>query len=203
MYVQTTDMLIDYDILVAYGGFAKKYDKGDIIFREGDTPHFYYQVLEGEVKIYSTNMEGKDLMQGIFKCGDSFGEPPLLLSKPYPSTAQTSKASIIMRISRERLLNIFKDYPDIENKLMYIFAQRIYSKAKAVQVWVNQTPEDKIISFLDKIKEEEGTDKQLLIPYTRQQIADFTGLRVETVIRTLIRMCNEGKIHIENHKVYY
>ncbi|HMR91845.1 MAG TPA: helix-turn-helix domain-containing protein, partial [Chitinophagaceae bacterium] len=41
------------------------------------------------------------------------------------------------------------------------------------------------------------------VPYPRQQIADFIGLRVETVIRTLVRMSREGKITIDNHKLYY
>ena len=38
---------------------------------------------------------------------------------------------------------------------------------------------------------------------TRQEIADFTGLRVETVIRTLKRMEQENKIEIRNRKLYY
>ncbi|MBX3239398.1 MAG: Crp/Fnr family transcriptional regulator [Chitinophagaceae bacterium] len=196
-------MLIDYDMLIAYGGFARKYDKGSIIFREGDIPYFYYQVLEGEVKLFSTNADGKDLMQGFFKSGDSFGEPPLLLGRVYPSTAQACTASIIVKISKERLLSIMKDFPAITEKLLYAFARRIYDKATSVQIWVNQTPEDKIKSLFKKLKSEKGTKGPMLVPYTRQQIADITGLRVETVIRTLIRMSTEKKIDIIDHKVYY
>ncbi len=196
-------MLINYDILVAYGGFAKKYGKGEIVFREGDQPYYYYQVLEGEVKMYSTNIDGKDLIQDVFNCGDSFGEPSLLLSKPYPGTTQVSKASIIIRISRERLLNIFKDYPELENKLAYIFAQRLYQMSQSVQIFAHKEPEEKIVRFLDKMVKNGMCGKELPIPFTRQQIADYTGLRVETVIRTLIKMCNAGKIRIENRKVYY
>jgi CRP-like cAMP-binding protein len=40
------------------------------------------------------------------------------------------------------------------------------------------------------------------IPYTRQQIADMTGLRVETVIRTVKQLQKEGKLEIMQHKIY-
>jgi CRP-like cAMP-binding protein len=196
-------MLINCDILIAYGGCAKKYDKDAIIFREGTPPRFLYQIVEGEVKLYSTNNEGKDLIQGLFKAGDSFGEPPLLLNKAYPSTAQTTTPGVIIKITREKLMNILDDYPEVNKKLLYTFAERIYNKATAAQIWLSHTPEEKIIGFLNKVKEDHGETEKSLIPFTRQQIADFTGLRVETVIRTLIRMSEQDKVIIMDHKLYY
>ncbi len=196
-------MLINCDILIAYGGCAKKHEKDAIIFREGTPARFLYQIVEGEVKLYSTNNEGKDLIQGIFKTGDSFGEPPLLLDKTYPSTAQTTTPSVIIRITREKLLNILDDYPEINKRLLYTFAERIYNKATAAQIWLSHTPEEKIIGFLNKVKEDCEETEKLLIPFTRQQIADFTGLRVETVIRTLIKMSEQDRVSIIDHKLYY
>jgi len=42
-----------------------------------------------------------------------------------------------------------------------------------------------------------------LVPFTRQEIANFTGLRVETVIRAFSKMKAEKKIDIINHKIYF
>lgn len=39
--------------------------------------------------------------------------------------------------------------------------------------------------------------------YTRQQIADMSGLRVETVIRTVKKMEKEGKLVLEGHKIVF
>ncbi|MFT4023234.1 MAG: cyclic nucleotide-binding domain-containing protein [Flavihumibacter sp.] len=112
-------MQIDYDILVTYGGIARKYEKGAILFREGDKPYYYYQVVEGSVKMFSANNEGKEKIQGTFSAGQSFGEPPLLVNKDYPSTAQTCSEAVILRISKDRLLNILQDYPELQLKLLY------------------------------------------------------------------------------------
>ncbi len=196
-------MQIDYNILIAYGGVARKFEKGSVIFWEGGTPNFFYQVVEGEVKVFSSNHDGKDLIQGIFSDGESFGEPPLLLGKSYPSTALASKRCVIIRITKERFLNILEDYPEAVTGLLYKFAERIYRKASSVQIWVNQTPEEKITAFLNKAIPASNNKERSKVPYTRQEIAGFTGLRVETVIRTLLRMSREGKVTIIGHKLYF
>lgn len=198
-------MHIDYNILMTYGAVARKLEKGAILFHEGGMPNFYYQLVEGAVKLFSTNTEGRELIQGVFSEGQSFGEPPLLLHKCYPSTAQAVTACVVLRISKEKFLHILKDFPEIMERMLHLFAQRIYQKATAAQIWVSHTPEEKIIRFLQVRKTEGGCKPADLwaVPHTRQQIADFTGLRVETVIRTLSKMSNEGKVKIIDHKLYY
>jgi len=195
-------MQIDYDILITYGGVARKFKKGDLLFKEGDMPYYYYQVVSGEIRLFSTNGDGKELIQGIFKDGQSFGEPPLLLAKVYPSTAQAVADCVILKLRKEHFDNILKDYPEFTEKVMYNFAERIYKKATSFQIWVQHTPEEKMLQFLENKKDNE-TAKIEIVPYTRQQIADHTGLRVETVIRTLLKMKTEGKVKIINHKIYY
>jgi CRP-like cAMP-binding protein len=45
--------------------------------------------------------------------------------------------------------------------------------------------------------------EKMIIPFTRQQLADMTGLRVETVIRAIKKMEKEGKLSLEGHKIKY
>lgn len=196
-------MSIDTELLIEYGGIQKKINKGEFIFFEGENPRFFHQIIIGEVKLFSTNGYGKELIQRVFKCGNSFGEPPLLLDKPYPSTAQATTTSVIIRICKKNLLNLLNDHPEMTEKLLLVFAERIYSKSLSVNIWVSRTPEEKILNFLNKIRRENLGTCNGMVPYTRQQIADFTGLRVETVIRTLIKMKKEKKIDIIDHKLYY
>ncbi|HOZ86067.1 MAG TPA: Crp/Fnr family transcriptional regulator [Niabella sp.] len=196
-------MQIDYNILIAYGGVARKIDKGEFVYHENTMPFYYFQVVSGEIKHFSTNSEGKELTQGIFKHGQSFGEPSLLLNKPYTSTSQALTDSVIVKIRKEHLLKIFDDYPDLVRNMMYNFAERILNKSSAFQIWVQHTPEEKITEFLKKNKQNNINGSSPLVNFTRQQIADFTGLRVETVIRTLTRMKIEGKVKIKDRKLYY
>lgn len=59
-------MQIDTNILIAWGGIAKKYAKNEVIFHEDTEALFYYQVVEGQVKMININNDGKEYIQGIF-----------------------------------------------------------------------------------------------------------------------------------------
>ncbi len=67
---------------------------------------------------------------------------------------------------------------------------------------INQKPEFRIMAFLNAHKNCDKGEKYL-VPYTRQEIANFTGLRVETVIRVFSRMKEANTIEMVNHKIYY
>lgn len=181
----------------------KSYSKGEIIFEEGNLPHCFFQVLEGEVKMSSMNNNGKEIMQGLFKPGDTFGEPALLINKPYPGTAIARTDCVISKISKDKLQSIFEQHPDFAKNLLINFAYRVYEKATTIQILISDCPKDKILTFLNKYKRDNDLKEPVTIPFTRQQIADYTGLRVETVIRTLCKLDKENELRIINHKVCY
>lgn len=194
---------MDTDVMITYGASTRKLKKGEFIFEEGGEPRFFFKILTGAVKMCCMNEDGKEFIQGIYKADDSFGEPPLFLNRPYPSSAVTLEDTVLLKLSKDKLFSIINDYPGVAKKLLQIFAQRVYDKAITVQILTCPTPEQKILTFLEKLKSQAKVNTKFLIPYTRQQIADFTGLRVETVIRTLSKMKNSCKVDIINHKLYY
>jgi len=67
-------------------------------------------------------------------------------------------------------------------------------------------PDHRIYTLLKYYKEKNaqpGDDSRIRIPFTRQQIADMSGLRVETVIRTVKKMEKEGKLVLDGHKIVF
>lgn len=194
--------MIDEDILIKHGANIRSYKKGTIVFEEGGSPRFYFQIKTGCVKMVSSTIKGKEFVQGIFNEGECFGEPPLFVDNDYPSSAVVCENASIYKISKEAFFKIIDDYPNLARKLLNCFAQRIYSKASATQILISHTPEDRILKFFSNLKKESSVSNDYLIPYTRQQIADRVGLRVETVIRSLIKLNEEKKVKIIEHKVY-
>lgn len=90
-----------------------------MIFHEGDDAHFYYQIIDGSVRMYNSNAKGKEFTQGLFCTGDGFGEPPLFIDETYPSKAITVTDSTILKLSKEDFLKLIDDYPPIQK---YLFA---------------------------------------------------------------------------------
>jgi len=197
-------MLIDTDLLITWGGKSKKFKKHDFIFLEDEEPKWFYQILTGRVRMFNTSPEGKEFTQGIFSPGDSYGEPALLIQQPYPATAEAMEDSIIQMLPKETFFRILKEYPETQDQLLCLMAKRIYNKSISSRSIVNCKPETRIIQFLANLKSStQCKNQKLLIPFTRQEIANLTGLRVETVIRTLTKMADKKEVEIINHKLYY
>ena len=100
-------MQIDLDLLFTWGAIAKEYKKNEIIFHEEESANFYYQIIDGCVRMYNSNEEGKEFTQGYFKNGHSFGEPPLFIDEVYPSTAVAFRDSKIIKISNTKSFQNF------------------------------------------------------------------------------------------------
>lgn len=198
-------MHIETDLLYTWGAVAKKINKNDFIFYENDPALAFFQILEGTVKMTYTNEDGKELTVGVFEKGQSFGEPPLFINQTYPASAIAQTNCVILKLAKEKFFEMLKDNPSIQTRILEVFASRIYNKIVFSKNIINHKPEYRISYFLDNLKKQKrmSASQQLLVPYTRQEIADFTGLRVETVIRTLSAMNKQKRIQIIDHKIYY
>ena len=107
-------MQIDVDLLFTLGAVAKRYKKNDVIFYEDDWALFYYQIIEGSVRLYNSNNDGKEFTQGIFKKGNCFGEPPLFINEVHPSTAIALVDCVIIKLTKEKLMKILEDDPTLK-----------------------------------------------------------------------------------------
>ena len=196
-------MQIDLDLLFSWGAIAKEYKKGEMIFCEDEMANFYFQIIEGSIRMFNSNDEGKEFTQGYFSDGQSFGEPPLFIDESYPSTAIAFQDSKIIKLSKDKLHKILEEYPAVQKKFLTLMCRRIHSKAITSKDIINQKPEFRITAFLNAHKKGKNCNDKELIPFTRQEIANFTGLRVETVIRALSKMSKDKKVDIINHKIFY
>lgn len=197
-------MFIDEQILLKHGAIVKKYDRNEIVFHEGEFAKYFYQIKVGRLKMFNMNSENKELIQGVFTDGESFGEPPLFVDEQYPASAMALTNCSILKIAKENLIQLLLANPKIQLLFINLFAHRVLYKSKTLRNIVYNTPSDKIICFLRTYKDKNSSeDEQVKIPFTRQEIANFTGLRVETVIRTLKKMEEKNMVSIVNRNLFY
>lgn len=197
--------MIAIDLLEKYGALKKSFDKNEIIFEEGNLPTHYYQIISGEIKMSNYNDDGREFIQGIFYKEQSFGEPPLFLNQNYPANAIAVDDSEILLLPKQSFMELLEENPAISLKIIENLAQRLYYKSVMAAEMSTQEPEHRILKLIDTgiayfnfKKDENG----YLINFTRQQIGDLTGLRVETVIRTIKTLEKKGVLKIINRKVY-
>lgn len=197
-------MMIDLDLLIACGGSFKKVAKGNTIFREGTTCNFYYQLVTGRVLWLNINDDGKEFIQTVIDPGECFGELPLFDSEPYAASAIADEDSVVIRLHKPVFEQLIKEDHDIHLKFTRLLVQRVRFKIIILKSLASHHPPIMINALLNYLKKENQNfcaDRNQL-NLTRQQIADMTGLRVETVIRSMRQMHDEGLLLIEKGKVY-
>jgi CRP-like cAMP-binding protein len=197
--------MIAIALLEKYGALKKSFDKNEIIFEDGNLPTHYYQIISGEVKMSNYNDDGREFIQGIFYKNQSFGEPPLFLNQNYPANAIAVEDAEILLLTKSSFMQLLQENANVSIKIIENLAQRLYYKSVMAAEMSTQEPEHRILKLMDHgiayfnfKKEENG----YLINFTRQQIGDLTGLRVETVIRTIKALEKKGVLKIINRKVY-
>lgn len=197
--------MIDENLLLDFGAKKISFSKGDQLFREGESALNFYQVVSGEIKMNNYNEDGKEFIQGIFSIGQSFGEPPLLANVKYPANAEAISDAEVLQLSKENFLKLLTSNPDVHLKITETLAKRLFYKAIMVSEISSQEPEHRILRILDYLKKyvhkAEGKFAYR-VDLTRQQLADLTGLRVETVIRATKSLEKKGEVQIKKRKLY-
>lgn len=197
-------MIIDTNTLLAWGASFKKVPAGDIIFKEGSTCQFYHQLVSGSVRWANINDEGKEILQVMLEPGECFGEMPLFDDGVFAATSIAQEDSIIIRLNKTTFHKLLRENPDIHFEFSRLLSQRLRFKFMIVKELANHDPEHSISSLFSYFKESEKNicTKCNRVKLTRQQIADMTGLRVETVIRAIRNMHKKGEVLVEKGKVY-
>jgi CRP-like cAMP-binding protein len=197
-------MMIPVDTLLAWGGTYRKVSTNEAIFREGCEGHFYYQLVSGSVRWVNINDDGREFIQAIIEPGECFGELPLFDDEPYAATAIANKDSVIIRLHKNTFKQLLREEPDIHFSFTRMMVSRMRFKFLLIKELACFDPEHSIASLFSYFKDTRKyiCQKCNRVQLTRQQIADMTGLRVETVIRTIKNLETKGSVTIDKGKVY-
>lgn len=178
--------ITEYELLMSAGAVTRSYEKGAVIVKEGGIAKFYFQVVTGEVKMVNTGDNGQEFIQGIFKSGESFAEPPLFLGSKYPASAIAITDCELLVLEKSKLLTLLSGDSGMQMTIIKTLCKRLYFKAMMAREISLHDAGHRILTLIDFLKEREGRPDELYeVTLTRQQIANLTGLRVETVIRAV------------------
>jgi len=198
-------MIIDINILLAWGAVYKKLGRGEVIFSEGSECSYYNQLVSGIVKWVNIDDDGKEYIQTMIEPGECFGELPLFDDGLYAASAIAEEDVVLIRLRKNTFLQLIKEHNEIHFAFTKLLAKRVRFKFLLLKSIAYHAPEVRISTLLSYLKKEHknfcANCNQLKL--TRQQIADMTGLRVETVIRSMRNMHDKGDIVIERGKVFY
>lgn len=197
--------MIEDLILEKYKAQKTSYKKGEVIFFENQKAEYYYQIISGKVKMCYYTQDGSEVLLGIFSKNESFGEPAIFAGFNYPANAEAVEDTTLYKLEYESLKELLKNHFEIHLRITALLSERLKYKSMIMKEISTHDPKHRILSLIEYYKKNvyfKANDELFLIPLTRQQIANMTGLSVETVIRNIKELELQNELQIIKGKIY-
>lgn len=192
------------DLLQPYGARVVSAIRGTRLFTQGDAADAFHVVQSGQVKMVSVNEHGREFLQGVFGPGQSFGEPPFFAGQPYPATAVAVTDAEVWRLDRGGVERLLREHPDLHLALTRALSTRLLYKSMMLSEIAVEEARHRVEALLDFWSEDRSANAApFLVPFTRQQMADMTGLRIETVVRVLRVLETGGRLTRDGRAVVW
>jgi len=175
--------------------------KGKTLILEGDPADSVYNVTEGDIALSRLADDGRRQILGFLGCGDFIG---LTLSQNYTFSAEALSDTQLCRFDRRTIEELAERFPGMDRQVRRMGAAAMDSMLDLVFALGRKTAEERVATFLLDLGQKQGCcqdpAQRLHLAMTRADIADFLGLTLETVSRTISRLKAAGVISLEGGK---
>jgi CRP/FNR family transcriptional regulator, nitrogen fixation regulation protein len=162
------------------------------IFGENEPADYVYSVISGSVRTYKILNDGRRQISGFYLPGDVFG---LEFGDEHAFSAEAITDSKVVVVKRSALNALAERDPAIGRDLFAVTGREL-RRVQDHLILLVKTARERVVSFLLEMAERAGAEKVVALPMPRQDIADYLGLTIETVSRTLTSLEGSAAIDI-------
>lgn len=180
--------ILDSDELREYrhSGSNVQLGVGEPLFFEGDPANAVFTVTTGALRLSKLLADGRRQIAGFLYPGDFLG---LTVEDVHLFTAEAVVPSQLCRFSRPRFEAFLAAHPHMERKLFAVAAHELAAARLQVVLLGRKTATEKVVSFLlslaSRCRKHGRLADTVEVPMSRADIADYLGLRIETVSREI------------------
>jgi CRP/FNR family transcriptional regulator len=169
----------------------RSYEKGDVIFREGDPSDVFFTVASGRVKIVKALPNGREVLLETFGPGDPFGAVAAYDGRPFPASAVAIEPTSALLLPRRDFFALLEQHPTLVRGLLSGLTQRLVELTARLGELSGGRVETRLARLLLKLADTSGRAERggIFIPLalSRQELADMTGTTIESCIRVMSR----------------
>lgn len=171
-------------------GLPIHYQRNAEIFGESEPAEFLYKVVEGAVRTCRILADGRRQVCAFYLPGEVFG---LEAAKRYHHSAEAICDSSIQLIRRSTLLRVAAHDAHVASELWALTAHELERMQDHALLLV-RSAQERVACFLLEMAERLTSAETVELPMTRNDIADYLGLTIETISRTLGQFADEAMI---------
>jgi len=162
-------------------GATVPYSRNTEIFGENEPADYVYKVLAGAVRTYKVFADGRRQIGGFYLPGDVFG---LETDDCHTFSAEAINDAKILVVKRTALMALAIRDNEVARELWSMMGQEMRRVQDHILLLIKSAKE-RVVGFLLEMAERVPGGNNIELPMTRQDIADYLGLTMETVSRTL------------------
>ncbi|HUL09708.1 MAG TPA: helix-turn-helix domain-containing protein [Candidatus Acidoferrum sp.] len=175
---------------------VQKLSPGRTLFSEGDAAENVYEVVRGTLRLYKLLPDGRRQITGFLSAGHLLG---LAHEDCYLYTAEAITEVTLCRYPRARFVRMVDEVPGFARRLLDVTSNELCAAQDQMLLLGRKSAVEKVASFILTMAGRRGGQRsEVHIPMTRADIADYLGLTVETVSRTLTRLRQDGVIALQS-----
>lgn len=177
---------------------VQSYDPGQTIVEEGDPATHFFNITEGHARLCKLLPDGRRQIIGFPGRGHFLG---LAVTDTYGFSVEAIDRLRICRFARPKLRAVITDFPAFEAELLATAQHELVVAQEQMLLLGRKTARERVASFLlSQIKSQEACSTprvRINLPMTRTDIADYLGLTIETVSRTLGKLKSDRLIALD------
>ena len=181
------------DTLLAFEriGARRSFTRNEEIFAEGDAAGCWFKVISGTVRICKLLVDGRRHIAEFFFAGDCFG---LENTAERLFSAEAVGDVIVMRYPRLATERLIDDNPALARGLRDMTLRDLANAQMRMLVLGRMSAPERVANFLLDMLERRDATRALDLPMSRNDIADYLGLTIETVCRIMSAFKRAGAI---------
>jgi CRP-like cAMP-binding protein len=179
----------DLEFLAARS-FLRQFNKGEIIFHEGDPADLYMVVAQGRVTLKKNTPSGKYFTAFISSRGDTLNAAVLFDCSPRFFTAQALDKAIVVCLKKDDFISFVLCHPVVAVDIIKILHHQIEALSERLMDLISEPVEQRLLNILLMLANKFGAD--LII--TNSELADLVGTTTETTIRIIGQLKKRGII---------
>ena len=172
------------------------YPRNAEVYGEGEPAEYFYMVVSGGVRTYKMLVDGRRQICAFHLHGDFFG---LEADEAYSLSAETITNSRILQIKRSAVMEQAEHDKEIARQLWTMIGSELRHVQAHVLLLI-KTAKERVAEFLLEMAERVPSGEGVELPMSRLDIADYLGLTIETVSRTLADLEKNEAISLLNSR---
>ena len=188
---------------VSDGKVNMRVKKGQRIFTEGNPPNGLYALYSGKVKIHKQLTNNQEQILQLLKPSDVFGYRSLLCKETYTYSATALEDSLVCLISVETFHDVIENSHLLKKEIIFKLSEELDAVQRKLELNA-KTAYERVADGLVNIMCMYGMDEttgELNAQFSRKDLANLSGLTLETTVRTLTAMKNEGLIELDSKRI--